>query len=110
MLSTEWVHEKDERSFNAFMFASFSLVEKNKESEKLISLEKEDNIKLVEIDVEITKIDSSKDDKKLHDHIVAQMTERAIENNQNESTAFWNQTTFLNELRRDRNNSYISTT
>jgi hypothetical protein len=30
---------------------------KNKESEKLISLE-EDNIKLVEIDVEITKIDS----------------------------------------------------
>jgi hypothetical protein len=39
------------------MFASFSLVEKNKESEKLIS-EKEDNIKLVEIDVEITKIDS----------------------------------------------------
>jgi hypothetical protein len=38
------------------------------------------------------------------------MTERAIENNQNESTAFWNQTTFLNELRRDRNNSYISTT
>jgi hypothetical protein len=56
MLSTEWVHE-DERSFNAFMFASFSLVEKNKESEKLIS-RKEDNIKLVEIDVEITKIDS----------------------------------------------------
>jgi hypothetical protein len=56
---------------------------KNKESEKLISLEKEDNIKLVEIDVEITKIDSFlKDDKKLHDHIVAQMTERAIENNQ----------------------------
>jgi hypothetical protein len=49
---------KDERSFNAFMFASFSLVEKNKKSEKLISLEKEDNIKLVEIDVEITKIDS----------------------------------------------------
>jgi hypothetical protein len=55
---------------------------KNKESEKLIS-RKEDNIKLVEIDVEITKIDSFlKDDKKLHDHIVAQMTERAIENNQ----------------------------
>jgi hypothetical protein len=31
------------------------------------------------------------------------MTERAIENNQNENL-------FLNELRRDRNNSYISTT
>jgi hypothetical protein len=39
MLSTEGTR-KDERSFNAFMFASFSLVEKNKESEKLISLEK----------------------------------------------------------------------
>jgi hypothetical protein len=37
------------------------------------------------------------------------MTERAIAI-KNESTAFWNQTTFLNELRRDRNNSYISTT
>jgi hypothetical protein len=49
MLSTGWVHEKDERSFNAFMFASFFTCE-NK-SEKLISLEKEDNIKLVEIDV-----------------------------------------------------------
>jgi hypothetical protein len=62
------------------MFASFFT--ENKESEKLI-LRKEDNIKLVEIDVEITKIDSFlKDDKKLHDHIVAQMTERAIENNQ----------------------------
>jgi hypothetical protein len=45
---------KDERSFNAFMFA---ICRKNKESEKLIS-RKEDNIKLVEIDVEITKIDS----------------------------------------------------
>jgi hypothetical protein len=40
------------------MFASFFTCRKNKESEKLISLEKEDNIKLVEIDVEITKIDS----------------------------------------------------
>jgi hypothetical protein len=37
------------------------------------------------------------------------MTERAIENNQEMKTAL-NQTTFLNELRRDRNNSYISTT
>jgi hypothetical protein len=37
------------------------------------------------------------------------MTERAIEN-QEMKVAFWNQTTFLNELRRDRNNSYISTT
>jgi hypothetical protein len=47
------------------MFASFSLVEKNKESEKLISLER-DNIKLVEIDVEIAKIDSFlKDDKRI---------------------------------------------
>jgi hypothetical protein len=45
MLSTEWVR-KDERSFNAFMFASFSLVEKNKESEKLISLEKKITLNL----------------------------------------------------------------
>jgi hypothetical protein len=37
--------------------------EKNKRSEHFSR--KEDNIKLVEIDVEITKIDSSKDDKKL---------------------------------------------
>jgi hypothetical protein len=50
------------------MFASFSLVEKIK-SLKAYFREKEDNIKLVEIDVEITKIDSFlKDDKKLHDH------------------------------------------
>jgi hypothetical protein len=36
------------------------------------------------------------------------MTERAIENNQEMKVRFLNQTTFLNELRRDRNNSYIS--
>jgi hypothetical protein len=41
----QWVR-KDERSFNAFMFASFSLVEKNKESEKLISLEKKITLNL----------------------------------------------------------------
>jgi hypothetical protein len=54
---------------------------KNKESEKLISLEKK-QIKLVEIDVEITKIDSFLKTIRNYDHIVAQMTERAIENNQ----------------------------
>jgi hypothetical protein len=43
---------------------------------------KEDNIKLVEIDVEITKIDSFLKTIRNYDHIVAQMTERAIENNQ----------------------------
>jgi hypothetical protein len=43
-----------ERSFNVYV-CKFSLVEKK--SLKSISLEKEDNIKLVEIDVE-TKIDS----------------------------------------------------
>jgi hypothetical protein len=45
------------RAFNAFMFASFSLVEKIKSLKSYFS-RKEDNIKLVEIDVEITKIDS----------------------------------------------------
>jgi hypothetical protein len=55
---------------------------KNKESEKLISLEREDNIKLVEIDVEITKIDSFLKTIRNYTTIVAQMTERAIENNQ----------------------------
>jgi hypothetical protein len=44
MLSTEGTR-KDERSFNAFMFASFSLVEKNKESES-ISLEKKITLNL----------------------------------------------------------------
>jgi hypothetical protein len=69
MLSTEWVHEKTKDRLMRLCLQVFTC-RKNKESEKLISLEKEDNIKLVEIDVEITKIDSFlKDDKKLHDHI-----------------------------------------
>jgi 3D (Asp-Asp-Asp) domain-containing protein len=80
MLSTEWVHEKTKDRLMRLCLQVFTC--KKIKSLKSISLEKEDNIKLVEIDVEITKIDSFLKTIRNYDHIVAQMTERAIENNQ----------------------------
>jgi hypothetical protein len=56
MLSTEWVHEKTKDRLMRLCLQVFTC-RKKKKSEAYFS-RKEDNIKLVEIDVEITKIDS----------------------------------------------------
>jgi hypothetical protein len=82
-LSAVCVDEKDEPMFNPYMFSDFSVKEDQKLCEEYITLSIEDSNKLIEIDTEMCDIDAFlRDDKKLHDHIVAQMTERAIENNQ----------------------------
>jgi hypothetical protein len=56
MLSTEWVHEKTKDRL--MRLCCKSPCEKKIKSLKAYFSRKEDNIKLVEIDVEITKIDS----------------------------------------------------